>query len=521
MRIAHLFGNTLREAPPEARTDAHRYLVCGAFVCPLAPGRFARLPLGVYLHQRLAAFLEARLPAAQPLALPPGAPNPGDLLRAEIHTYRNLPALLYAWQEVEHPPAGLLRARHHRALLAWHVGASGDAEPFRPALEALWEAAGLETVRAEAPGGGYAWLYPHPQGEDRLRRCPACGYAATRPAARRAKAPPPAAAPAPLEAVHTPGAKTIAQLAAFLGISPEQTAKAVFLNGARPDGTRQLVFAVLRGDMELSVDKLARLTGLSDLRPASEAEIRAIGAEPGFASPVGLSPADGFLLAVDDLIPRSPNLVAGANRPEYHLRNVNYGRDFEAHLSGDLAEARPGDPCPQCGQPLEARSAVLLARAAPWEASAAPEYADAAGAQRRAAVAHLHLDADAVLACAVEQRHDAYGPLWPPALAPFDVHIVALPGKKDGGESLRVAAALYESLQAAGLRVLLDDRAESPGVKFNDADLLGAPWRVTVGARALARGGVEVQRRGSRERDLVPPERLPEHLQQAGAEGGP
>ncbi len=521
MRITALFGNTLREAPPEARTAAHRYLVRGAFLRPLAPGRFARLPLGVYLHRRLAAFLEARLPAAQPLALPPGTRRPEGLLRAEIHTYRSLPALLYAWQEVEHPPAGLLRARHHRALLAWHVGASAGTAPFAPLLEALWEAAGLEPVTAEADAGGRAWLYPHPQGEDLLRRCPACGYTATRPAARRAKAPPPAAAPAPLEPVHTPGAKTIAELAAFLDISPAQTAKAVFLSGTRPDGTQQLVFAVLRGDMELSVDKLARLTGLSGLRPASEAEIRAIGAEPGFASPVGLSPTDGFLLVVDDLIPRSPNLVAGANRPEYHLRNVNYGRDFEAHLSGDLAEARPGDPCPQCGQPLEGQSAVLLARTTPWEASAAPEYADSAGAQRRAAVTRLCVDADAVLACAVEQQHDEYGPVWPPALAPFDVHIVALPGKKDGGEILRVAAELHERLQGAGLRVLLDDRAESPGVKFNDADLLGVPWRVTVGARALSRGGVELKRRGSRARELVPPEHLPDYLRQAGAEGSP
>ncbi|GAB4522322.1 MAG: YbaK/EbsC family protein [Anaerolineales bacterium] len=517
MRITALFGNTLREDPPEARSAAHRFLVRGAFVRPIAPGQFAWLPLGARVRARLAAWLEAHLPEAQPLALPPGFNHPATLFAAEIHTYRHLPALLYAWQEVQHAPAGLLRARHHRTLHAWHLAPQEASEtPFPALLGDLWQICGLQVISAEDAAAGRAFLYPHPAGEDRLRRCPACGCTATRQAARRAKTACPAAAPAPLEPVHTPGTKTIADLAALLNIPTAQTAKAVFLSGARPDGSHQLVFAMLRGDMDLNPEKLARLSGLHDLRPAEEAEIRAIGAEPGFASPVGLPEDADCLVAVDDLIPHSANLVAGANRPDTHLRNVNYGRDFTAALIGDLAEARPGDPCPQCGQPLEGENAVLLARLVP-AGEAAPPYADAGGMQHRAVLTALHLDADAVLACAVESHHDDYGIQWPPALAPFDVHLLTLPGKKDDGSTLHTAQQLYEALRGAGFSVLLDERSESPGVKFNDADLIGIPWRVTVSARALATGGVEIKQRAAAGREIQPIDAVLAYLQENGA----
>ncbi|RME38656.1 MAG: hypothetical protein D6794_05060, partial [Deltaproteobacteria bacterium] len=275
MRITTLFGNTLREAPAEARSAAHRLLVRGAFVRAIAPGQFACLPAGERSRARLAAFLTRRLPQAQPIGLPPGQHAPDSLLQAEIHTYRNLPLSLYTVHESAHPPRGLLRARHHRALHAWLINLDTQAAPFKSLLADLWHTCGLEVVDVEDTRDGRAWLFIHPQGEDRLRRCPACGYAATRRAARRAKTAAPAAAPAPLEAVHTPGTKTIADLAAFLGIPEAQTAKAVFLQGYTPEGTPRLVFAVLRGDMDLNVDKLARLSGLHDLQPADEAAIRA------------------------------------------------------------------------------------------------------------------------------------------------------------------------------------------------------------------------------------------------------
>ncbi len=352
-----------------------------------------------------------------------------------------------------------------------------------------------------------AWVYPHPEGETTLSVCPACGYRATLSAARFRKPTPPQVAALPLESVHTPGTKTIADLATFLNIPEAQTAKAVFLK-AEPDGA--LIFAVVRGDMDLDEEKLAHLCDAPHLRPASEEEIRAIGAEPGFASPVGIAARPGLCIVVDDLIPPSPNLVAGANRPDTHLRNVNYGRDFTADIVGDIVSVPEGAPCPQCASPLQAESGVRLAEIHPL--NEAGQFNDEHGAQSPLHAALCTLDVSAALACIVESNHDKYGPIWPSAIAPFDVHIVALPGKKEPAHVLESATGLYNQLQNAGVRVLLDERPESPGVKFNDADLFGVPWRLTVGERALAQGGVEVKARAEKERTIVPLEEITAYL---------
>ncbi len=513
MRITELLTRTLREAPPEARSAAHRHLMRGGYLRPLRSGQYATLPLGRLAFSRLESHLREAFTTpfhGHEICFPPGLPHEtacAVLTENEIHTYRQLPALLYTIHQEPHPPAGLLRARHSRFLTCCALHPDAESlDSHRRRWESAWEAL-LETwqlpllpVLAGEGEAGRAWIYPHPQGERELRDCPACGYRATLSAARFRKPAPPAEAPAPLEEVHTPGTKTIADLAAFLGIPESRTAKAVFLAGYTPQGETRLVFAVLRGDMELNPAKLAHLTGLSDFHPAEEDEIRAIGAEPGFASPVGLPPGE-YLTVVDDLIPAAPNLVAGANRPDYHLRNVNYGRDFRADLTGDIVTAPEGAPCPQCGAPLEAGQGVEVARRVPLSNAALFDGAD--GSQQTLHAETFRLNVSAALACIVEAHHDEYGPIWPPAAAPFDLHMVVLPGKQDGGRTAETAAALYTELEQAGYRVLLDDRPESPGVKFNDADLMGIPWRITVGARSLAKGGVEIKPRHSREREIV------------------
>ncbi len=512
MHITRLLTQTLREVPPEARTAAHRHLVRGGYLRPLHGGGYALMPLGRRTLQRLETRLRQALDAlgGEEICLPPGLPPHSAcaaLSRSEIHTYRQLPALLYTFHRETHPPEGLLRARHSRFLTccALHPGTESLAA-HRQAWENVWETLRTDwqlpllPVQAGEGETERAWVYPHPQGESALRVCPACGYRALLPAARFRKPAPPAEAPAPLEEIHTPETKTIADLAAFLGVPPSRTAKAVFLRSRTPRGGTKLLFAVLRGDMELSLDKLARLTGLDGFQPAEEEEIRAIGAEPGFASPVGLPPGE-YLLVADDLIPHAPNLVAGANRPDYHLGNVNYGRDFTADLVGDIAAAPEGAPCPHCGAPLRAEQSVEVARRLrlPGEAL----FDNPAGAQQKLQAETFRLNLSAALACIVEAHNDEYGPLWPPSVAPFDLHLVVLPGKRDEGRTAAAAAALAAELEEAGYRLLVDDRPESPGVKFNDADLLGAPWRITVGARSLAKGGVEIKARGSREREIV------------------
>jgi prolyl-tRNA synthetase len=241
--------------------------------------------------------------------------------------------------------------------------------------------------------------------------------------------------------------------------------------------------------------RLRAVAGVSELRPAEPERIAATGAAPGYASPVGL---EGVFVVADRSVVEAGPLVAGANRPGYHLRNVVHGRDWHATLVADIAAVRAGDPCPRCGAPLRLEQGVAIGRLR----KVGTGYSEAVGAtclDERSAARPLALGAytigvERLLQTVIEQHHDERGIIWPAAVAPADVHIIAL-GK---GEAPRVEAArLYDELAAAGLRPLLDDRDESAGVKFNDADLIGLPLRLVVGEKLLAMGEVELKpRRG-------------------------
>ncbi|MDW8279422.1 MAG: YbaK/EbsC family protein [Anaerolineales bacterium] len=312
-------------------------------------------------------------------------------------------------------------------------------------------------------------FYPIETGDTETLHCPVCGFAARLELAPIKKTVFSHEPPAPLERVLTPNCPTIENLAAFLGIPPEKTAKALMFVRPR-DG--QFIFVVLRGDHTLSSAKLTALVG--ETRLAEEAEIRAVGAVPGYASPIGVKNA---LIVVDDLIPRSPNLVAGANEAGYHLCNTNYGRDYTAHLVADLILAAPGAPCPECAAPL--------AFAKAWQMTSGKEYD----------WAHL-------LLALAETYHDEQGLTLPPAAAPFQVYLMHVPGKNL--DTLSAAKELYRVLVNSGISVLFDDRDERAGVKFNDADLVGCPLRITVGERGLQNGAVEVKPRREGQNQTIP-----------------
>ncbi|MEW5831093.1 MAG: YbaK/EbsC family protein [Chloroflexota bacterium] len=324
-------------------------------------------------------------------------------------------------------------------------------------------------------GNNEETFFPIPTGATEVIHCPACGYTSRSEAALFAKSALPGEAPLPLEKVATPDCNTIESLANFLNIPKEKTAKALLYT--RPsDG--KFIFAVVRGDMALSEAKLKRQVG--EVRPATAEEIEQAGAVPGYASPVGLADA---LVIVDDLVPQSANLVAGANDPGHHLKNVNYGRDYRAEIVADLVQARGGDACAECGNPLKELPADVLE--------------DGAGYRF-----------DKLLLALAESHHDPNGLTIPRPAAPFDVYLMPIPGKEL--DTFAAADEIYRSLQAAGLTVLFDDRDERAGVKFNDADLIGPPLRVTVGERGLKEGVVELKRRDSSEKGLVPIEILSE-----------
>jgi prolyl-tRNA synthetase len=250
--------------------------------------------------------------------------------------------------------------------------------------------------------------------------------------------------------------------------------------------------------MDLNEIKLMNVIGAKALRPATEAEIRASGAVPGYGSPVGMSDC---LTVVDDAVVQSPNLVGGANEDGYHLLNVNYGRDYQATFVADITTARAGDACPQCGQPLHTVRGVevgnIFKLGTRYSEKLGATFIDAEGRSKPVVMGSYGIGVGRLLACVAEAHHDEDGLIWPLSVAPYPVHLIVLPGGEGAAERL------YADLQAAGIDTLYDDRDERAGVKFKDADLIGLPVRLTVGERSLQSGGVELKRRNLKDRRMV------------------
>jgi prolyl-tRNA synthetase len=347
--------------------------------------------------------------------------------------------------------------------------------------------------------GAHEFMVLNPAGEDVLVLCEACGYAANRQVARIEHPAPAAEALAPREEVATPGTTTIATLAAFLDIPETRTAKAGFF----VTGDGRLVTAIVRGDLEFNETKLANAVGASTgLRPATVEEIKAAGMEPGYGSPIG---AHDTVVVVDDLVARSPNLVAGANRVGFHYRNVNVGRDFDADITADITNAREGDPCPTCGQPVILRNGIevgnIFKLGTKFTDAAGATYLGEDGKEHPIVMGSYGIGVGRNVACVVEDHHDEKGIVWPEEVAPYAAHLVAIGANKDPRVA-EIAERLHAVAEGAGYwrQILYDDRNESPGVKFTDAELLGMPWILTVSPRSLAAGGIEVQKRSTGER---------------------
>jgi prolyl-tRNA synthetase len=320
-------------------------------------------------------------------------------------------------------------------------------------------------------------FFPIASGPIEAAHCPSCGYTERLELAEFKKVPFFQEDELPLEKVLTPNCHTIEALADFLGMSKEKTAKALMFT--RPTDNR-FIFVVVRGDMQLSEAKLKKQIG--DIHAATVAEIEHSGAAAGYASPIGLKDA---LIAVDDLIPQSQNLVAGANELGYHLKNTNYGRDYSAEIITDLVQAKAGDACINCGNPLCVLSTIRLATRGEYEFRN-------------------------ILLALAEAHHDAKGLTLPHPAAPFDVYLMHVPGKEM--DTRAKAEGMYQELQSAGISVLFDDRDERAGVKFNDADLIGCPIRVTVGEKALKEGMVELKPRKEKDNQLTSLETTTERI---------
>lgn len=519
MHVSQLFGKTLREPPSEAQLPSHQLLVRAGFIRGWQDGLYAYLPLGLSALRRLEAHCQAGLAAlgGQPIAVPAAYERDStkmllDLARREIDSYRQLPMILVqmADQKRANPSLrlGLFGAGERRVLeinLLGEKELAASQDGVQSLVDGLFASCDVPVVWAKAGEVQSTAFYAHPAGDRELVQCTGCAYAAERSwAARRWEALPPEEE-LPVEEVSTPGCNTIAALAEFLHIPASKTLKMVFCS---VEG--KVTCVVIRGDRTVDEARLARALGTDRWYASLENELAAVGAVGGYASPIGLDRKRVRVLG-DPSLKVGSNFVSGANRPDTHLRNVNVPRDFQPDEWIDLARIEAGDPCPNCGSALEIQPAFSLAhRAAPQPCTPEIPVLDAEGRGQPLWRAHWSVDLGGLLAAVVESHHDDYGILWPTACAPFDVHLVVLDGRKE--QVAEQAESLERHLRERGLQVLFDDRDASAGVKFNDADLIGVPLRLTVSKRSVQEGIVEAKWRAQSERLKLDSEGLDREL---------
>lgn len=547
MRFSQALIPTLRDAPKEAELISHKLLVRAGVIRPVAAGIYTLLPLGQRVRLKIEKIIREEMDAigGQEILMPIVQPAElwqesgrwyqygpelvrfkdraerelvlattheeavTDIVRREIRSYRQVPLVLYQIQtkfrDEPRPRGGLIRVREFIMKDAYSFHSSDeDLDAFYPkirsAYERIFRRCGLDPIIVQGdPGliGGrdsHEFMLLSDAGEDQVALCEHCRYTANREIAQIFKASVnPTDSLGSLEEVATPGCETIQALAEFLKIAPARTAKAVFSIADEKD----FIFAVIRGDLEVSETKLANAVGARTLRPATETEIRSVGAVPGYASPVGLHKQSTVKIVADDSVIAEKNLVSGANKEGFHFKNVNYGRDFVADVVADIALAREGDPCPRCRSPLVLKNAIELGHIF----KLGTRYSEAMGAkiltkdgsERFLVMGCYGIGVGRLLAAVVEAHHDAQGIIWPEEIAPF--HIALLVLNTDRAEQTELAEKLYALLRAAGFEVLYDDRAESAGVKFNDADLIGIPCRMVIGSRSITNKTIELRRR--------------------------
>jgi prolyl-tRNA synthetase len=523
MRLTALLGKTLREPPSDAQLISHQLLVRGGYLRAVEPGSFAWLPLGSRVLDRLQGLIvqELRVRDGQRVELPsvPGLePHPVllRLVQREVDSYRQLPLIvLRSGIRFEPEPRvrdGLFGAAQRPAITihAFEGAGMADAPPLvASALANVLKTCDLPWVQAEAGTQGRRIYLVHSAGDEDVVRCPSCDYAAERSWATTVWPEPPDESGLPTEEVETPGCDTIAALAEFLNIRKAKTLKMVFYS---VDG--QVICLVIRGDRSIDEAKLARVLGTDWYYPSMEHELAEVGAVGGYASPIGLDQSKVRVVA-DPSVRSGKNFVSGANRPDYHIRNVNVPRDFEPGEWADLALIEPGDPCPHCSSPLQVEPAFALVEStAPAPCDPAAEYLDHEGRGQPLWCTKWQIDLARLVAAVVEQHHDEYGLMWPVGCAPFELHLVALDQRRE--EVAAQAEELYARLEAQGLSVLFDDRDSSAGVKFNDADLIGAPLRLTVSKRSVKDGLVEAKWRNSADRLKLDEEGLEAELARLG-----
>ena len=551
MRWSKLFGKTLREEPAEAELASHRLMLKAGMIYQVSSGVYSYLPLAWRSLRKIEHIIrdemdaaggqELRMSVLQPRELwqESGrdealgaemfrledrreralvlAPTHEELLtnmvKANVHSYRDLPVILYQMQtkfrDELRPRGGLIRVREFDMKDAYSFDADEEGldlsyQAMVQAYKNIYARCGLSAIMVEADSGAIGgkdsqeFILLADAGEDTVILCSQCDYAANAEKAAFTKSPQPQEAPLPPEEVHTPNIRTIEELAKFLDIPTSKTLKAVFYAA---DG--EVVFVAIRGDLEVNEVKLRNALQANDLRLATSEEVQRAGLVAGSASPVGLT---GVKTVADDSIHLGSNFVVGANKEDHHLRNANHPRDFQADIVTDIALAQDGHTCPKCDSSLKVGRGIEVGHVfklgTRYSEVLGANFPDRNGYHQPIIMGCYGIGVGRLLAAAIEQHHDDSGVIFPAAIAPYHVCLTAL--NLDDAQVVEAAESLYKELSSADIQVLYDDRLESPGVKFNDADLLGLPVRLVVSARNLRQNVVEVKRRSEPEAGTVP-----------------
>jgi prolyl-tRNA synthetase len=555
MRWSRYYLYTTREVPNDAEVISHQLMVRTGMIKKTAAGIYTYLPFGWRSLQKMIAIVRREMNAAEAIELMMPAIQPAELwiesgrwqrygkellrikdrherdfvfgptheevitdtVRRDVKSYRQLPFNLYQIQtkfrDEIRPRFGLMRGREFIMKDAYSFGADAASldesyEAMRKAYCRIFEACGLDYTMVEADSGAIGGSASHEfmvtaaTGESDVVRCPSCGYAANveRAETRRVEAAGEAHPQQDMQEIATPGKRTIEEVSRFLKISPKRLVKTLIY-----ETEKGLVVALVRGDREVNEVKLANHFDVQHLTLAGEEKVRAAtGAPVGFAGPVGLKDA----LVVGDLGVRSlVNFATGANKEDAHLVNVNWGRDVDLANWADLLLVSGGDPCPRCDGTLELSRGIevghIFKLGTKYSEAMGCVYTDEAGADQPMIMGCYGVGIGRTVAAAIEQNHDKDGIIWPRPLAPFEALLIVLNPEDQTVKG--TAESLYAQLQEKGVEVLYDDRDERPGVKFKDADLIGIPVRLTVGAKSLADGKVEVSLRKDREKLMVTP----------------
>jgi prolyl-tRNA synthetase len=436
-----------------------------------------------------------------------------QMVMQNVQSYRDLPLLLYQIQtkfrDEPRPRGGLVRVREFtmKDLYSFDTDEEGLAWSYGKMLDAyrnIYRRCGLSFLMVEADSGAIGGKDSHEfivvteTGEDEVIYCSGCGYSANIEKAESIKDKLPQEELLPRVEVNTPGMASIEEVSDFLKVSPNHTLKAVFYIA---DG--ELVFTVIRGDIEVNEVKLKNALHCSDLRLATESEVIEAGIVAGSASPVAIP---GIRIIADDSINSGTNFIAGANKHNTHLKNVNYPRDFDVDLVADIALAQAGRGCPVCGNELVSMRGIEVGHVFKlgtiFSEKLGAFYIGADGSSHPVVMGCYGIGLGRLMAAAIEQNHDDKGIVWPLPIAPY--HIYLCPLYPENSQIEAAVEKLYADLGAQGLEVLYDDRSQSPGVKFNDADLLGIPIRVTISPRSLEKGGAEIKLRWEKEIRLSP-----------------